>query len=195
MANKIFQIGFNRCGTHSLHQFFLDNNIRSIHWARGQLALEINKNYRMGRRLLGPLESQFDAFSDMEDYPTQTFASQYFKQIHAEHPAGFFILNTRPVEKWLTSRFSLLDGQYARECSIILRLNEQQLVDFWRAEWHHHHKITKEYFKNNSRFLVFNIETDDGVVLRDFLKSEYDVDPSAWGHHFATESVSSETST
>jgi hypothetical protein len=111
--------------------------------------------------------------------------------LHEEHPAAFFILNTRPVDKWIASRFSLLDGQYARECMQILRLSRQQLIDFWKAEWHHHHKITQKYFKGQARFLVFNIETDDGKLLQEFLSPEYTIDLSAWGHHFATEPISS----
>ena len=193
--DKIFQIGFNKCRTHSLHRFFLDNNIRSIHWARGEVALEIHRNCRLGRRLLGRFESRFDAFIDMEDHRTQTFGSRYFKQLHAEHPSAFFILNTRPVDKWLESRFGHHNGEFAKECATILRMNARQLVEFWRAEWYHHHEITKEYFKDYSRFLVFDIETDDGIVLQDFLKPEYDVDPSAWGHHFATELVFPKAST
>lgn len=35
---KIFQIGFNKCGAVSLHKFFLDNGLKSIHWDNGNLA-------------------------------------------------------------------------------------------------------------------------------------------------------------
>jgi hypothetical protein len=192
--NKIFQIGFNRCGTTSLHEFFLANNIRSVHWGRGEVALEIDRNRRLGRQLLGRFEPHFDAFTDMEEHHTQTYCAQFFQQLHKEHPDAYFILNTRPVDKWIASRFSLLGGSYARECAQILRLDGQQLIDFWKVEWHHHHKVVQEYFQNHSRFLVFNIETDDGEVLQTFLSPEYVTDPSTWGHHFPSEPVSPKAS-
>jgi len=40
---KIFQIGFNKCGTTSIHQFLLNNGIRSVHWEGGKIADEIIK--------------------------------------------------------------------------------------------------------------------------------------------------------
>ena len=35
MIKKIFQIGFNKSGSGSIHHFFLDNNIPSVHWDGG----------------------------------------------------------------------------------------------------------------------------------------------------------------
>ena len=35
---KIFQIGFNRCGTGSLYNFFKENGFISIHWDSGEIA-------------------------------------------------------------------------------------------------------------------------------------------------------------
>ena len=186
---KIFQIGFNRCGTSSLYNFFLDNNIRATHWHGGEIGLEIARNARIEQRLLGPYEDRFDAFTDMEEHHTQNFGPHHFKQLHKEHPTGFFILNTRPVDKWVKSRFNLHKGKFAQECSEALRLPPEQLEAFWIAEWHSHHQRVKEHFKDYTRFLVFDIETDDGNVLRDFLSAEYDLDPAHWGHHFPTPTV------
>ena len=41
---KIFQIGFNKCGTRSITQLFHDSNVRSIHWDEGRLAIKMKHN-------------------------------------------------------------------------------------------------------------------------------------------------------
>ena len=44
---KIFQIGFNKCATVSLHKFFESNGLKSIHWDKGRLAKTIYKNSKL----------------------------------------------------------------------------------------------------------------------------------------------------
>jgi len=62
---RIFQIGFNRCGTRSIHYFFLENGLRTAHWRHGRLARAIYANLTHGRSLITGFE-RIEAFSDME---------------------------------------------------------------------------------------------------------------------------------
>jgi hypothetical protein len=62
---KIFQIGFNKCGTKTLHHYFSRNGVRSVHWDYGRLAQRLFANLASGSKLLAGYE-QFDVFTDME---------------------------------------------------------------------------------------------------------------------------------
>ena len=53
---KVFQIGFNKCGTTSLHQFFQRSGLRSVHWDGGYLAPRMEDNIRAGRRAIAGYE-------------------------------------------------------------------------------------------------------------------------------------------
>ena len=46
---KIFQIGFNKCGTKTLHHYFSRNGIRSVHWDEGRLAQRMFANLASGK--------------------------------------------------------------------------------------------------------------------------------------------------
>ena len=62
---KIIQIGFNKCGTQSLHAFYEMHGFKSIDWDSGNLAARIKSNYLTGARILEGYE-QYDFISDME---------------------------------------------------------------------------------------------------------------------------------
>ena len=61
---KIFQIGFNKCGTRTIHRYLARNGVRSLHWDAGRLAKRMYANLAEGRELLAGYE-EFDAFTDM----------------------------------------------------------------------------------------------------------------------------------
>jgi hypothetical protein len=41
---KIFQIGFNKCGTSTIHHYLRANGVRSVHWDDGRLAQRMFAN-------------------------------------------------------------------------------------------------------------------------------------------------------
>ena len=49
---KVFIIGFNKTGTRTLHHFFKENNIPSIHYDTGNLVETFENNIKNGNRLL-----------------------------------------------------------------------------------------------------------------------------------------------
>src|SRR5262249_59470950 len=65
---KIFVIGFNKCGTRSLHIFCRKNGIRSIHWGgpddKRNLAAIMKRNIEQGANPLKGID-RYTAFSDM----------------------------------------------------------------------------------------------------------------------------------
>lgn len=81
MSNqKIFVIGFNKTATTTFHELFIKNGLKSSH----------NGSY-------WDLD-KYDCFSDNGDL-------RNFQNLHKIYPEAIFILNTRPLNKWLISRF------------------------------------------------------------------------------------------
>jgi hypothetical protein len=64
LTPRIFQIGFNRCGTTSLHGFFMKNGISSVHWDRGRIGVAFWRRMMAGE---DPFQdySGVTAFNDM----------------------------------------------------------------------------------------------------------------------------------
>jgi len=78
---KYFVIGFNKCGTSTFHNIFIENGIKSTHSTKWHLVLD-----------------EYDAFSDngnLNDYKT----------LLNKFPNENFILNIRNLRSWLISRF------------------------------------------------------------------------------------------
>ena len=103
---KIFQIGFNKCGTKTLHHYFSRNGIKSVHWDEGRLAQRMFTNLATGKKLVAGYE-QFDVFTDMEFLSKSGIyleAYKLFPHLTSQYPEALFILNTRNREAWIRSR-------------------------------------------------------------------------------------------
>lgn len=157
MERKIFQIGFNRCGTTSLYEFFRKNSIKSVHWERGRLARTIEKNFENGDLLLRGIE-EFVFYSDLEWVSCKEILESYkkFELLDQQYSNSLFILNTRNKENWLASRFK--SSYYVERYCTFFKINEHQLKEKWSADWEKHHNHVRKYFKNSKRFLELNIE-------------------------------------
>jgi len=162
---KIFLIGFNKCGTNTIHHYLLANNVRSVHWDQGRLAKRIFRNLAEGDDLLKGYES-FDAFTDMEflDAQGQCYLEAYklFPQLAQQYPDAVFILNTRDREDWIRSRLAHGNKPYARrQMSFYGASSEEELVAIWRKDWSRHHcRVMKFFAEGNYRFFVCPIDTD-----------------------------------
>lgn len=157
--NKIFQIGFNKCGTVSLHQYFLQNGLESIHWDKGRLAKTIKSNFDRGLPLLKGYE-RFDCFTDMESQTNNIFIYlTHFKELDRAYPGSKFILNIRDKNKWLQSRINHRD--YLKVHQKITGLSVDDVIELWSKDWDDHLKNVKEYFiGREDDLLIFDIEND-----------------------------------
>jgi hypothetical protein len=112
MTKKIFQIGFNRCGTTSIYDFFKKscvNNLKCVHWDNGNIAKTIFKNNNNGRPpLYNSKYLLYDFIGDMEaniDNKIYYFAFlDSYSLLDLHYPNSKFILNTRNKENWINSR-------------------------------------------------------------------------------------------
>ena len=160
---KIFQIGFNKCGTRTLHSFFERNGVPSVHWAQGTLALRILRNLLEGSAPVAGFE-EYVFFSDMEASTDRFFVDAYklFPFFHQHYPNAVFILNTRPRDAWLRSRLNHHKGEYAVRHMRLLKLeSEAALRESWVRDWDMHHGRVRTYFAAcGGRLIDFDIERD-----------------------------------
>ena len=204
---KIFQIGFNKCGTSSLYHFFKDNDIKSLHWrwwdesAHKYVALEMKRNYENGRPLLegmedfnfySDMESHLDGFdNDWDDYfPCVHAYMDYFKELDKQYPSSKFILNYRDVNKWIQSRESHRLGSgrtYLGSYMHHMNISKQKVFTLWKKQWDAHINNVAEYFKNRpDDILFFNIEEEDPSKIKDFFSKYFELDVSHWNRHNRT---------
>lgn len=189
---RIFQIGFNKCGSHSLHGFFEDNGITSIHYDGGHLA-----SYMYSHNLDLPTHfKDHTAFFDLENIyhgACPAYIQFLFKELDQKYPGSKFILNTRSRENWIKSRCKHDDEVNTRAYIDVLceryKLTKEQLIARWRQEWDTHHAAVQAYFKDRpGDLLVFNIETDGGDKLCQFFKQNMnlDLDPKHYQHLYSS---------
>lgn len=172
-VNKIFQIGFNRCGTTSLYSFFKENSFDSIHWNNGDLAKKMDSNSKKNQPLLQDIDN-YQFYSDMEFISDSKIIEAYkmFQILDKQYTNSLFILNTRNKENWLKSRLQHQNGSssYIKKYSSYYNLSTKEILEMWSIDWDIHHKKVRSYFQNNSRFLEFDIENDNPEKLFNFLK-------------------------
>ncbi len=184
MANvKIFQIGFNKCGTRSMYQFFVDNNIPAMHWSKGTVGHALRLNLTTGRR---PFEGheEYVFYSDLMGPVGQPmFEGQYYyKEFYDAYPGALFILNTRDEDNWIKSRLRHADmiGRFRNFYGL---KTTEEVEDLWRRQWRTQHERVKAFFKDMpERLLIFDIEKHGGAELAAFVAPHYKCDVSLWGH-------------
>lgn len=164
--SKIFQIGFNKCGTRSIELFFKSQGFRCVHWDRGRLARTVFKNLEAGHSLIRGYE-EYDVFTDMECLKSRLQAFKLYPQFAQEFPGALFILNTRDREAWIRSRMRHQEGIFARKWKAIYRVKtDEELAQRWREDWDKHHAEVQAFFAETAhRLVVFNIEQDSPMKL------------------------------
>jgi hypothetical protein len=152
MNKKIFVIGFNKTATSSFHALFNLLGINSVHTDKP--VMEIIDNY--------------EAFTDGYHLKFTDYFNKY--------PDSLFILNTRPIKKWLISRYKHAVTEDWRDCWCWPV--SENLTNIWINEREYHFKNVLEFFKEKSKqLLILNIEKKgwENFVVN-FLQKKYDVD-------------------
>ena len=166
---KIFQIGFNRCGTQSMYNFFSQNGIPSIHNGMGRLAVDIEANRRAGRKLLSGYD-QYTFFSDMENVFEGIYAYKYYRDLDTQYPGSKFILNIRNIDGFIQSRKKLIG--YLKIYMHVNKMTEQEAIKQWRQHFETHIREVTEYFSGReSDLLIYDIENDSPSQIAEFCKS------------------------
>lgn len=166
MNRKIFQIGFNKCGTASLHHFFKKNGLVSAHFEGGLLAETIFSNAENNMPLLSGIE-QFDAYTDMEhitEHGYKYVAEKYFKQLYEQYPDSVFILNTRNIEQWLSSRIKHNKGSYLTRYRCIMDVQSHEIIEHWRKEYQEHVSEVLAFFANKPTANFYHLDLDKNGI-------------------------------
>src|SRR5437773_272388 len=114
---KIFFIGFNKCGTTAIHHFLHYQGIRSAHWKVGNeiLAEEIEKRSSSPPDLKQFL-SGWTAYSDLI-FSTEELiidGHKHFQLFDQLFPDAYFVLNDRDTEAWIASLMRHREGEFFR---------------------------------------------------------------------------------
>lgn len=169
---KIFQIGFNKCGTTSLFHFFKKNGIPSVHHSFNgiRISKRIYDNLSKGLPLLDSIDD-FVFYSDME-WGQQLYAYKLFRELDNQYPKSKFILNIRNIDNWLKSR---LDHQrYMAKDMKRLNLTMDEVLSYWAEDFISHNQSVKDYFKDKpKKLLIFDIEKDDPRNISTFLSDHF----------------------
>ena len=115
--NRIFIIGFNKVGSHSLFEFFRANNVPGVHKGgsgEASIAASIAQRAKRGGDFRVPLldDTLFPRhcalhMSDMESlsFTKRVYvAMEHFRRLDDENPGSKFILNVRSRSRWVQSR-------------------------------------------------------------------------------------------
>jgi hypothetical protein len=185
----IFQIGFNKCGTRSIHAFFCANNIKSKHYDDGNIAQTMFRHHHNNKPLIDIRYKDVVFFNDMEsiyhDGKPLYVAQELFKKLYYMYPNSLFILNTRNKQKWIKSR--ILHCNYLEEISKKINLPEEEVIKSWSKEWDDHHNNVINFFKDKKdKLLVFNIENDDISKLLKFFSPHYNLNKDFYIHYGKT---------
>jgi len=163
---KVFQIGFNRCGTLSLCKFFNQNGHKAVHWDHGRWEEHFNRNQKRGRRLC-------KGYVDVVLWTDIGFVQRQFQVFAEQYPQSKFIYNIRPLEDWLDSRtdwYRTREVGYRNDFKNIL-YEDIDRRSYWKAEWLYHKRVIEEYFVGDKvkRLFIFNINKHTGEDIKKFL--------------------------
>ena len=151
MTIKVFQIGFNRCGTLSLCEFFNNNGHTAVHYNEddGLWNDWLSKNHKKGLSVCAKYD-HIVLWTDIE------FVQRHFQLLAFQYPQSKFIYNIRPIDDWINSRLKFYGGGNP---------------DQWRGEWEYRDKTIKQFFQGEHahRLLTFDITTHNGSHIANFL--------------------------
>ena len=166
---KVFQIGFNKCGTTSLCSFFNRNGHKAVHWDKGKWQNIVKTNLAEGKLLLEGLEF-IKFFSDM------TSIQYNYKTLAVQYPESKFIYNVRNLDNWLVSKSTHTPNwlnPYVRGDKEYFNLYGYEIPrrEYWRTHWLIHRQAIEDYFVGvlSKRLLIFDIEKDTGDKIANFL--------------------------
>ncbi len=186
---KIFQVGFNKCGTRTLADFFRRSGYRSAHWKGGKLADDIMSAKAEGRR---PLEqwSGTVLFTDLEKVTSTDMVEAYreFAFLDESYPDAYFLLNTRRVDDWLTSRMRHWNGTYFRDYMKHYGTRDPiAVLQRWKDDWVSHIDAVRGYFADRpGKLIEFDLDTDDAETLAHRFEDILTLNPKKWGHRGRT---------
>ncbi|WP_170335314.1 sulfotransferase [Ruegeria arenilitoris] len=190
---RIFQIGFNKCGTRSIYRFFQRAGIYSGHFNRGLLALRMQENLAAGRKPLAGRIDQYVAFTDVQRVAAEGVieGAAFFRELYEYYPNSYFVLNIRDKEGWLRSRSRHGAGNYMKRYGKALGLSrDDEIIAYWGRQWDDHLDSVQKFFADKpNQLLVYDIKNDSPEKICAFLAPDFITYPEHFRHEGDTEMV------
>lgn len=160
MSAKIFCIGFNKTGTSTLHQLFLNNGLSSVHNPSWWYWTKITnfENFVC-------FTDGFEGYVSNSDLSLLVFPNLNF--LNKNFPGCKFILNTRSLDRWLISRMNhtqlfpeaYLKGYTKNE------IDDEVIYGWIRTRNIWYTKIKQFFAPFPDQFLIVNVERDSSTQL------------------------------
>jgi len=156
---KVFGIGLNKTGTISLHEALETLGFRSLHWGGPEVRLKVEAALGDGRPLVDDL-GDYDAYSDIWRL------SENFALLDRQYADSRFILTTRDLDGWLSSRTRHVERNLARRDAGTYTGDFLTVdLDAWRLEYEQHHRAVADHFRGRDNLLVMRIADGDGYEM------------------------------
>lgn len=182
--DRIFVVGFPKCGTSSLQYSLEASGIESLHWADlvnfTDLAGMAIKKAKQQKLPLLTYVNKYRAFTQMETCIDENMC--YWPQLldvpllEEQYPNSKFIFNDRDVSRWIRSVTHWNAGSLGNLRTRLTVLDIPGLPkgagakDSELENWYVWHKKKMiNHFKGKDNFIVFDIEKDPDVKLGSFL--------------------------
>lgn len=156
--NKVFIIGFHKTGTSSMGKAFQMLGYRVCGSIKE--AMDFNKIDQDPREYIFSealkLTPKYDCFQD-----TPWF--MFYKELYEIYPDAYFVLTVRPEKDWIRSvlnHFGNRDNSPYHEW-IYGHKDPRSNEETYLKKYQNHNNSVKSFFKNNSKFIVFNLKEDD----------------------------------
>ena len=150
---KIFVIGYNKCASSTMHNIFVHNGYKSYHQGC---------QYKI-RKWTDVLDS-YDVFLDIAP------DINLIDKLHKKYKDSLYILNTRPLNKWLISRAEhgvrgyIKNGKHA-----FFPLSEKLITSWTNSRNNHNMDILKYFMDTPDKLIVLNIDNKNWI---DFLTNK-----------------------
>lgn len=157
----MFGIGLNKTGTTSLAEalrvlgwcpIHRETSLHGAHKIRRSVDEALDRGQRPFAGI-PQLERDFNAYFDMRS------VERHFPAFDVAYPGSRFILHTRDLDGWLSSRLhhvrrNVHEGRESRWTHI----DESA----WTEEWHAHHERVRTYFRDRSDLLTIDVTAGQG---------------------------------
>jgi len=185
---KVFVIGFNKCGTTSLHHLFSGSGLTSLHWLypdsvgeRRPLASRMLANISTKRHTLEGIPDVV-CFSDITYYDNQMIIEPFLflDALLNDCPGCRLIFNYRDIDSWIESR-RRHPRLLSRFKSAMELRSDNEVLDYWRMQFSQVFDEVKRKANEGAPILQFKIDEDDPSKLSHFLSDVGQLNLDKWG--------------
>lgn len=180
---KIFLIGFNKCGTTSLHKFFHAQGLKSFHFFLNNQPLAVKASQSSDVLSCRKTFAHGQVFSDFTYLTEKEFYEplDMYPLWRQAFPDAYFILNNRDVDSWLKSRMCHSEGTFLKRYMSLFDQTEDEVLLQWRTKFLAHTKSVLSFFEKDERFCHFTIGQDDIKKIVSLLAADYCLNPAMFG--------------